>query len=82
MTGAVGLSGLVSAWCTPPRVCVSRYHQEEDAYIAAEGNHISDPVENVHLRIREPDPRRSSRLSPPTSAVSVRSSRCCVIVFW
>jgi hypothetical protein len=30
--------------------------------------------EDVHLRIREPDPRRPHRLQPPTSAVSVRGT--------
>ena len=46
--------------------------KEIGAYIAAEGNHLAAPVEDVHLRIRAPDPSRPSRLHAPTSAVSVR----------
>ncbi len=54
-----------------PLLFLSSPLQERDAYIAAEGNYASELVENVHLRIREPDATRPNRLFPPTSAVSV-----------
>ncbi len=58
---------------------VQLFHKERDAYIAAEGNHLNPIIEDVHLRIREPDPTKPNRLFPPTSAVSVclsQSSTC------
>lgn len=60
---------------------VQLFHKEMSAYLAAEGSSFkfgqddsaeqADVRENVHLRVREPDPRRPHRLLPPTSAVSV-----------
>ena len=49
-------------------------HKEIGAYLAAEGSVVGGPLEDIHLRVRQPDPSRPSRAYPPTSAVSVRSS--------
>ena len=51
---------------------IQLFHKEISAYLAAEGAfYESTPREDVHMRVREPDPRRPHRLLPPTSAVSV-----------
>ena len=45
--------------------------QEIGAYMAAEGVYSENAfVQDVHMRIRVPDPTRPSRLQPPTSSVS------------
>ena len=49
-------------------------HKEIGAYLAAEGSVVGGPLEDIHLRVRLPDPARPSRAHPPTSAVSVRCS--------
>eukprot|EP00039_Didymoeca_costata_P011469 m.161015 g.161015 ORF g.161015 m.161015 type:complete len:2636 (+) comp15183_c0_seq1:24-7931(+) len=54
---------------------IQLYHKETGSYMAAEGSFteeesLSALVENVHLRIRAPDPSRPSRNEHPTSAVS------------
>ncbi|EGD81749.1 hypothetical protein PTSG_02461 [Salpingoeca rosetta] len=50
---------------------IQLFHKEISAYLAAEGTYFENaPREDVHMRIREPDPRRPHRLKPPTSAVS------------
>eukprot|EP00043_Microstomoeca_roanoka_P019214 m.213666 g.213666 ORF g.213666 m.213666 type:complete len:2617 (+) comp16958_c0_seq4:400-8250(+) len=50
---------------------IQLFHKEISAYLAAEGPYFENtPRENVHMRVREPDPRRPHRLLPPTSAVS------------
>lgn len=50
---------------------IQLFHKEISAYIAAEGAFFEDDErENVHMRIREPDPRRHHRMLPPTSAVT------------
>lgn len=53
---------------------IQLFHKEVSAYVAAEGVFSEEPTEDVHLRIRLPDPRRPSRLLEPTSAVSVCSA--------
>eukprot|EP00039_Didymoeca_costata_P001936 m.56376 g.56376 ORF g.56376 m.56376 type:complete len:2661 (+) comp11036_c1_seq1:86-8068(+) len=54
---------------------VQLFHKETGSYMAAEGSFterqsLEGLVEDVHLRIRAPDPGRPSRKEPPTSAVS------------
>lgn len=51
---------------------VQLFHRELDAYISAEKSASPHTVvsEDVHLRVRLPDPERPNRLNPPTSAVS------------
>eukprot|EP00056_Hartaetosiga_gracilis_P010415 m.153526 g.153526 ORF g.153526 m.153526 type:complete len:2653 (+) comp13309_c1_seq5:67-8025(+) len=50
---------------------IQLFHKEISAYLAAEGACFEEaPREDVHMRVRENDPRRPHRLQPPTSAVS------------
>jgi hypothetical protein len=50
---------------------VQLHHKELGAYVAAEGTFLNKLVtQDVHLRVRQPDPARPNRLLPPTSSVS------------
>eukprot|EP00040_Diaphanoeca_grandis_P002750 m.22601 g.22601 ORF g.22601 m.22601 type:complete len:2904 (-) comp13869_c0_seq1:198-8909(-) len=56
---------------------IQLFHKDTDAWLAAEGlfadPHNLDKFQmnnGIHLRQREPDPERPSRLAPPTSALS------------
>jgi hypothetical protein len=50
---------------------VQLHHKELGAYVAAEGTYLNKLVtQDVHLRVRHPDPARPNRLLPPTSSVS------------
>eukprot|EP00049_Salpingoeca_infusionum_P018394 m.357042 g.357042 ORF g.357042 m.357042 type:complete len:2607 (+) comp17695_c0_seq1:174-7994(+) len=50
---------------------IQLFHKEVSGFLAAEGSFLnSSPYEDVHIRIREPDPRRPHRQLPPTSSIS------------
>jgi inositol 1,4,5-triphosphate receptor type 1 len=54
------------------------FHKDSDGYISAEGatkdpysgGLSNTPTEDIHMRIRKPDPERPNRLLPPTSATT------------
>jgi inositol 1,4,5-triphosphate receptor type 1 len=51
---------------------IQLFHKESSSLIAAEGSSYETQLrEDVHMRVREPDPRRPHRNEPPTSAVTV-----------
>eukprot|EP00053_Salpingoeca_punica_P017480 m.168492 g.168492 ORF g.168492 m.168492 type:complete len:2590 (+) comp17217_c0_seq4:243-8012(+) len=50
---------------------IQLFHKEQSGYIAAEGVFTEPkPRLDIHIRQRNPDPKRPNRLFPPTSAVS------------
>eukprot|EP00045_Choanoeca_perplexa_P018056 m.276491 g.276491 ORF g.276491 m.276491 type:complete len:2614 (+) comp17698_c0_seq3:125-7966(+) len=50
---------------------IQLFHKESSSFMAAEGCFFESALrEDVHMRIREADPRRPHRMEPPTSAVT------------
>lgn len=49
---------------------VQLFHKDSDGYLSAEGLFGAELKQDIHLRVRHPDPERPSRSLPPTSSVT------------